>query len=150
MVFEALALAVGPVLTADVGALVPLDPEPLQAVQDGPLVLGAAAIARCVLDPQHEGPAGAAGEQVVVERRAGVADVKESRRTGRHAVARLSCKVSHRCTSCFRAPGPGRVVAGRGPRSRHGRDWVACPAAGARATRPGRSPQEFVNYSRRA
>src|SRR3989304_5397338 len=60
MVFEALALAVGPVLTADVGALVPLDPEPLQAVQDGPLVLGAAAVAGGVPHPPHQGPPGAA------------------------------------------------------------------------------------------
>ena len=65
--------------SADVGALVPVEPEPAQPVEDagdhlprGPLGVG-------VLDAQDERAAVAPGVEPVEERRAGAADMQVAR-----------------------------------------------------------------------
>ena len=58
------------------GALVPLEPEPPQILDDPPLRRQRGALGIGVLDAKHELAAGATGEQPVEERGARVADVK--------------------------------------------------------------------------
>jgi hypothetical protein len=89
----ALALAVGTVVAAAVlaenRALVPVHPEPVQALVDQ--VEEGLAVARLirVLDAQDERAAGVAGIKPVEQRRAGAADVEEARGTGREADTNL-------------------------------------------------------------
>ena len=61
-------------------AFVPLELEPAQRVEDLLDVLGRRALAVGVLDPQHERAPLAAGQEPVVERRAGAADVEGASR----------------------------------------------------------------------
>ena len=77
-----LAVALGALGLED-RPLVPVEPEPPQRVEDLLHVLGRRALAVCIFDPQHErarplaGPfAGPVGEQPVVQRGAGAADVQ--------------------------------------------------------------------------
>src|SRR6185312_9647529 len=83
----ALALPVGAARSADLRALVPVQPQPSQAVVDD--VEEGLAVARLVgvLDPQDEGAAGVPRVEPVEERGAGAADVEESGRTGGEADA---------------------------------------------------------------
>ena len=76
----ALRLAVGAVGAADVGPLVPLQPEPAQARHQLLLGAGDEALAVGVLDAQDELPARLAGDQVVVERGAPAPEVRVPRR----------------------------------------------------------------------
>src|SRR5690606_3134640 len=69
----------------EVGPLVPVDPEPGEAVQNGARMLLARSVAVGVLDPQHEDAAVLAGEQPVVDGRAGAAHVQVARGRGREA-----------------------------------------------------------------
>ena len=64
---RALALPVGTVRPADVGALVPAQAQPVQGLEDHGLARGGAALAVGVLDPQDELPAVLAREGVVEE-----------------------------------------------------------------------------------
>ena len=72
---------------ADGRALVPLMPEPVEAVEDVALERLGAAGDVGVLEPEHERPAGVAGEQVVEQGRARGADVEGPRGAGRDADA---------------------------------------------------------------
>ncbi len=76
----ALALTVGSVRPAAVGALVPLQAEPAERLEDHRLAGARAALAVGVLDAQHELPAVLSGERVVEERDVGGAHVRVSRR----------------------------------------------------------------------
>src|SRR5581483_2938342 len=63
--------------------LVPVELEPPQRVEDLLDVLGGGTLPVGVLDPKHQGAARAAGEEPVVERGSGAADVKRpGRRRG--------------------------------------------------------------------
>src|ERR1035441_17706 len=73
---KTVALAIGRMRTAHVGALVPIDAEPLQVVQQLIFVAGLAALKVGVFDAQDHGSAGLAGEQPVVKCGAGIADVQ--------------------------------------------------------------------------
>ena len=70
----------GRTLRLAVRALVPVEPEPRERVDDLLDVLRRRALAVGVLDAQHERPARAAGEQPVVEGGAGAPDVEGARR----------------------------------------------------------------------
>src|SRR5690606_26137190 len=72
----ALGLPVGPVGTADVGALVPVEAEPAEIGEEAGLELRPRAAAIDVLDAHHEGAAGRPGVEPGEERRAGVAEVE--------------------------------------------------------------------------
>src|SRR6185503_3745159 len=76
---HALRLAIGPEGAAHVGALVPLDPEPAQALQDRALVLRPRALAVGVLDAQHEAPSAPARVGPVEQGGARPADVQVPR-----------------------------------------------------------------------
>jgi hypothetical protein len=82
-----LGVAVGPLGLEDRLA-VPVDSEPLQRLEDLVDVLGRRALAVGVLDPQHHLAGGwAAGEEPVVERGPGAADVQRAGRRGSEADA---------------------------------------------------------------
>ena len=81
-------LEVRRVRTADVGPLVPLEPQPAQAVEDAAHHLGGRSLEVGVLDAEHERPAVPAGEQVVEEGRPRAADVKVAGRRRRESHAR--------------------------------------------------------------
>jgi hypothetical protein len=83
----ALALPVRPARPADVRALVPLQPHPVQRAQDGRLGLGRRPRAVGVLDAQDELAAVLLGERVVEERDVGRAHVRIAR--GRRSDADL-------------------------------------------------------------
>jgi hypothetical protein len=68
-------------------ALVVVELEPAQGVEDLLDVLGRGALPVGVLDAQDERPAGVAGGEPVVERRAGAADVQRAGRGGGEADA---------------------------------------------------------------
>ena len=76
----ALALALGP--------LVPVEAQPGEAAEDLRLALGRRALAVGVLEPEHEGAAGVAGDQPVEEGGARAADVEAAGGAGREAHAR--------------------------------------------------------------
>ncbi len=73
---QPLRLPVRTVRAADVGPFVPVEPEPAQVAHDRGLRLARRSLDVGVLDAQDEGAAGAAREQPVEQRRAGVADVQ--------------------------------------------------------------------------
>jgi hypothetical protein len=80
---EPRGLEVRRVRTADIGTLVPLEPQPAQAVEDAAHHLGGRSPEVGVLDAEHERPTVTAGEQVVEEGRPRASDVKvTSRRRG--------------------------------------------------------------------
>jgi hypothetical protein len=68
----------GSVFSLEVGTLVPGDAEPGESIQDDAGVLLGAALAIGILDPQHMGAAGMAGEQPVEQCRARAADMEVS------------------------------------------------------------------------
>ena len=88
-------------------ALVPVEPQPVEAARGCPLELERGAGHVRVLQAEDEGPAGVPGEQVVEERRPGGPDVE------RPGGARARC--GHAEWSCARLYGchPGRPVTGR-------------------------------------
>jgi hypothetical protein len=73
---EALRLEVRAVRSADVGALIPIEPEPAQPVDDARHHLPGRALRIGIFDAQDEGPAVAPREQRVEERRSGAAHVE--------------------------------------------------------------------------
>jgi hypothetical protein len=73
----------------EVGALVPVDAHPLQAVQDGPGGFLGGALHVGVFNAQNQFAAGLAGEQPVVQGRAGAADMQKARGGRREAHADL-------------------------------------------------------------
>ena len=73
---QTLGLVVGGVRTADLGALVPVDPQPAEAVEDRRQRVGEVPLRVGVVDPQDELPAVVAREEPVEERRAHPADVQ--------------------------------------------------------------------------
>ena len=89
----ALALPIRAVVTAParaiLGTLVPIHPEPREALIDQLEELLAVALLVRVLDAQNEHAAGVARVEPVEQRRAGAADVKETRGTGSEANADL-------------------------------------------------------------
>src|SRR6185503_5782021 len=110
---EALGLPVGPVVAADLRSLVPVDPEPVQRVDDRAVALDGVAGQVGVLDAQHEGATVVTGEGPVEQGAADVPDVQVARRAGWKAdadVRRLQIaedRVAHRLTTVFvRAPSP--------------------------------------------
>ena len=76
---EPFALAVRSEVAAYFGAFVPFDPEPVKPVEDRLLEFRAAAVAGGVLDSKHVVSAGLPREQIVVQSRAGIADVQRLR-----------------------------------------------------------------------
>ena len=89
---QALHLAVRPVRAAggqaaDLRPLVPVQAQPVQAVEDVLLIGDRAARGVGVLQAQHERPAMPLGEQVVVERRPGRADMERAGGARRDAAA---------------------------------------------------------------
>ena len=80
---EPVRLAVGLVRTAFVGALVPMEAEPREALEDEELVLGPVALQVGVVDTEHERAVVLARVQHVVESGACGAQVRETRRAGR-------------------------------------------------------------------
>ena len=84
---ETLHLLVGAERAADVGTLVPVEPEPLHGAKDylGVLLGGAGRVG--VVDSQDEGAVVRAGEGPVVDRGARAADVQLARGRGREADA---------------------------------------------------------------
>ena len=75
-----LRLAVRPVISALVGALVPIQPHPAHAVEDALFVFFCRTLQVGILDAKHEGAASPAREQPVEERGVRSADVERSRR----------------------------------------------------------------------
>ncbi len=78
---QPLHLSIGPVraarrLAGNLGSLVPVEAEPMQPIEDVALVLHGGAGHVGVLEPQDEGPARVAGEEVVEQRRPGRADMQ--------------------------------------------------------------------------
>ena len=73
---QPLGLAIGTVRPADVGPLVPVEPEPAQVLEDARLGLARRSLGVGVLDAQDERAVLAVRQQPVEERRAGVADVQ--------------------------------------------------------------------------
>ena len=84
---EPLRLEVGAVGAADARALVPVEPQPAQPVEDAVHHLGRRALDVGVLDAQDEGAAVPAREEPVEERGAGAADVQVAGGGGREADA---------------------------------------------------------------
>jgi hypothetical protein len=82
-----LALAIRPLGTALVGALVPLQAQPSQGLVDHLLGLDVGPLAVCVLDAQHEAAAVLLGQGVVEQGHVGGADVRIARGAGRDAGA---------------------------------------------------------------
>ena len=82
-----LALAVGAVGAALVGTLVPVEPEPIQAVENDLVRLGGVAFFVGVLDAQDELPAVAAGVEPVEKGRAGAAHMQVAGRRRRESGA---------------------------------------------------------------
>src|SRR5207245_4855820 len=80
---QALRLAVGRMRAALVRSLVPVEPQPVQALVDQRLVLGTVALDVGVIDAQDERSVLLAREEHVVERGAGGSEVREPRRAGR-------------------------------------------------------------------
>src|SRR5262249_25559040 len=79
---QLLRLVVRPVRAADLGALVPVEAEPLEAVEDRLERLGDIPLLVGVVDAQDELAAVLAGEEPVEQRRADAADVKVARGAG--------------------------------------------------------------------
>src|SRR5207248_690511 len=77
-----LRLVVGAVGAADLGALVPVDAEPAEAVEDRLEGLGDVALLVGVVDAEDEPAAVAAGEEPVEQGRPHAADVQVARRAG--------------------------------------------------------------------
>src|SRR5205085_306799 len=73
---QALGLPVRTARSADIGAFVPVEPEPAQIAEDARLGLARRALDVGVLDPEDEGAAVTPREEPVEQRRAGVADVQ--------------------------------------------------------------------------
>ena len=73
---EAIALTVGSVRPADIGAFIPVESHPLQVFEQLSFEALFAALDVGVLDAQHHHSALLAGEEPVEERGAGVADVQ--------------------------------------------------------------------------
>src|SRR5580658_5158415 len=82
-----LALVVGGVGAADVGALVPGEPEPAQVLEHGPREIHPVARGVEVVVPQDQGPAGLLGPPGGDPERARVAQVQVAGRGGREAPA---------------------------------------------------------------
>ena len=87
---ELLRLVIGAVRPADLGALVPVDAEPAEAVEDGLQGLGHVALLVGVVDAQDELAAVLAGEQPVEQGRADAADVQIAGRAGAKRVRTMS------------------------------------------------------------
>ena len=99
---EPLGLPVRRVRPADVRALVPVEAEPAQVVENRCLGLARRSLGVGVLDAQDERAAVAAREQPVEQRRARVADVQLAGRTRREPDAQRP----HRAPARTRAPRP--------------------------------------------
>ena len=78
----ALGLPVRPPVAAFLDALVPVEPEPPEILDDAALRLRGRPLGVRVLDAQDEGAPISPGEQPVEERRAGIADVQVTGGTG--------------------------------------------------------------------
>ena len=96
------------VRTLEDDLLVPVEAEPVQAVEDrlGGLVAGAGLVG--VLDAEKELAAGAAGEEPVEERRARAADVEVAGGGGGEAEAERGLFGGHRVAREGKQRGPGR------------------------------------------
>ena len=97
-----LALAVGAVGAAHVGALVGPQAQPTEVVDDAGVVRARGAFEVGVLDAEHHGAAVVPGVQIVVEGGAGTAHVEGARRTGSETYA----DVGHRRVSLAAPPAP--------------------------------------------
>ena len=86
---HALGLAVGAVVAADLGALVPVQPEPAQGVQQHEVGVLGVALGVGVLDAEDEGAAMVASEGPVEERGARHADMGIARGRGAEAHANI-------------------------------------------------------------
>ena len=85
---EPLRLEVRRMRAADFGALIPVDAEPAQAVENAGDHLGLRALDVGVFDAKDEGAAVTAGVEPVEQRRAGAADVEVAGGGGREAKTR--------------------------------------------------------------
>ena len=89
---EPLGLEIRPVRSADIRALVPLEPQPAQALENSADHLRRRPLEVGVFDAQHERAAVPPGEEIVEKRGTRAADVQVAGRRRRESDAR-----SHRC-----------------------------------------------------
>ena len=82
---EALRLAIRPVVATLLDALIPLQPHPLEILDDGAFGLACGPLGIGVLDAEYERAARPTREEPVEERRARVADVQLASGTGGEA-----------------------------------------------------------------
>ncbi len=87
---QPLRLAIGTVRPADVGPLVPVEPEPAQVFEDARLGLARRPLGVGVLDAEQERPVLAVRQQPIEERRAGVPDVQLTGGAGSESYAHTS------------------------------------------------------------
>ena len=103
----ALRLKVRAIRTADLRALVPVDAEPAEPVEDGLKCLGLVAFSVRVVDAQDELAAVPSGQQPVEQGGADAADVEITGGAGSktcadivHALSVVSCQLSDVCRCC--------------------------------------------------
>ena len=94
---QPLRLIVRPIRPADFGAFVPIEPDPVQAVQDRRERFVDVSLRVGVVDPQNELPALPFGEQPIEQRRPHAADVQVAGRAGGEASANGHGELDARC-----------------------------------------------------
>ena len=139
---EPLALAVRPTVAASGITLVPVQAQPAESTNDTSDVFVGRAFRVRIVDTQNEHTVGLAGKEVIVECRAGIADVEIAGGAGRNA------HTDRACHDCFSNPLPLLVEFARKPISQ--RQPLFDSSAGLLAVRLLASAFESQYYARRS